>query len=1211
MHRKKVIIVVTGTLTVLAVVLALAVPRLIDTEAIRGAIAKEASKRIAGKVFVPRITLSFLPLPLATLHDVSVSIPDTLTGTVESLSLEPRMGPLLTGTLRIGSISILRPNIRFFAQGKADTPARAPTEDEVRAILSELASVFPDGSVRVVNGALELKLPGHPPTQFSDIDAGVRFHRDSIAVTLACRCAFAENVSLSGTVGTRDLTGDWRGHARGIRPHILAEHLYPAAAEHVGDSSVSINVRLRNKGFRVFDAEFDGSAPSLTLLRRTGQHVFVVDRLAGLIHHSGENTELSITDLALASPSLVLSSKLTVDRQTPHAALEIEGRDIDVAALRKSALALAGDLPLVETIFSYVRAGTIPLITFSTDGRTAADLGATRNIHVEGQMRDGTVGIPGPRLVVEHVEGDVIISKGILRGSRLRGKIGKAMANDGRLSVGLKGEDAPFQLDIHVDSHFGELLPHLKRLIRNPSVVQELSRVRTIEGTAQGRLVLGDSLQSILVRTDITSMRFSASYDRIPYPVEVREGKFLYNERTEAISVADLSGSIGRSTFSGFTSDLDMKQDLRLTVRSMKSSLLLDELYPWLTSYESAHQVLGTLTGLKGSIDVTALTFDGPLPQIGTWRFQGSGEMRGVRAEAKDLPGPLKVKQGDYTLSHEKLSITNLQANILDASLKVSGYLKGYLHGPPEVEATLTGGLGTEATRYVSDMISPRPEIGLRGPLSLSDVTLRWNGAGRSSVTGRLGFEAGPVVALNVVREYGRVSVPALEITDGDRQGSLSFQPGEREFHLRLTGDFHESTVGKILTGLGSPACCVRGNLDAHIRLDQPSLSRAQGTVEVMNLRAPSLSEGPLTVQSLSLTAAGNVLTVNDASLSWPDGGAVLHGNATLSETSILLDMDLTAGKLQVERVTELVKSFQTDKKTPATRSPVIEGTIRVKADSLAYRDLTWHPFDATMSFGGERLEAAITEARLCGIAMPGSITITGDVIEVSTSMAASGENTRSTVQCLTDKKVDLTGTYSLNAGVHARGTAGSLYRSLSGNVEFKAREGLIFRSPALANIFALLNVSEIFRGKFPDFGEKGLRYETVSARGEIKEGRVLLEEVVVDGPTVRITGEGEIDLVEKSLNLTALVAPFKTIDSILGRIPIIGYVLGGGLVAVPVQVRGKFNDPKVAVMSPSAVSMGLLGVMKRTLGLPFNLTEALVPGSGAPEVPGDSSPKP
>jgi hypothetical protein len=282
-----------------------------------------------------------------------------------------------------------------------------------------------------------------------------------------------------------------------------------------------------------------------------------------------------------------------------------------------------------------------------------------------------------------------------------------------------------------------------------------------------------------------------------------------------------------------------------------------------------------------------------------------------------------------------------------------------------------------------------------------------------------------------------------------------------------------------------------------------------------------------------------------------------------------------------------------------------------VKADSLVYKDFTWQPFEATLSFGGQRLEAAITEARLCGIATPGSITVTGDIVEISTNMAASGENTRSTVQCLTDENVDLTGTYSLNAALRARGTADTLFRSLSGNVAFEARKGLIFRSPALANIFALLNVSEIFQGKFPDFGEKGLEYKTVAAHGEIKDGRVLWNEVIIDGPTVHITGEGEIDLVERSLNLTALVAPFKTIDSIVGRIPIIGYVLGGNLVAVPVQVRGKFDNPKVAVMSPSAVSMGLLGVMKRTLGLPFNLTEALVPASGASEVPGDASPKP
>ncbi|MGE5238103.1 MAG: AsmA-like C-terminal domain-containing protein [Chloroflexota bacterium] len=1210
-RRRRIIIVAVGTLIALLIALVVVAPHLIDTEAIRGAIAKEVSKRIAGKVEIGRITVSFIPLPHATLHDVNVSIPETLSGAVGDLRIEPRISALLTGTVRIGGISIVRPNVRVFGHRKTDAPTRAVTEDKVSSILSGIASMFPDGSVRVENGTLEFAPPDASPILFSNIDIDVRFPRDSISLTLACRSTFAEHLSLSGEINARDLKGDWHFEARDLRPQTLAARLYPAAGEHIGDSSVSMDIRLKHQGFGIFDAEFDGSAPTLTISRRGERLVFVVNKLGGQVHHSKEKTELSIEKLALASPRLILSSKFTIDRQTPHAVLEIQGSEIDAAALRKTSLALGGDIPLVQTVFSYVQAGTIPRITFWTDGRTAADLGATRNIIIKGQVRDGTIGIPGPKLVVKRVDGDVTISEGILKGERLRGRMGGIESRDGRLSVGIKGADAPFHLDVLADAQFRDLLPLLKRFIKNSSVVEELSRVRTIEGRARGRLILGESLQSMFARTDITSLRVSASYEPIPYPVKISGGKFLYDERSAVISVADLSGSVGRSTFSDLAADLDMKKDARFAIHSMKSSLVVDELYSWLTSYESLREDLKSLTALRGLVHVSALTVEGALHQPKQWRFEGKGEIEKLHLEGKDIPRPLDVGRGAFAINHERLSVTDLPVRVLDASLDMTGSLEGYFGKSPEAEVTLAGRLGADATRYISDMISPRQGIGLKGPITLSDVHVGWAHNGLSSVKGRYVFDSGPVVILDLSRHTGKISIPTLEIKDGGTKAFLSFQPGEKEFQLRFTGELNEATIGKIITGFESPACCIRGDFDARINLAHPSGSAIHGTVEAKNIQVPTSTTDPLMIENLSLTAEGNVLRIGDAALSLSDNRLSLRGDATFSEKSIVLEMDLTASKLQVERIRDLARSFQAEKKTPASWSPAIKGKMRVKLGSLVFGDFTWEPFNGDVSFDGDHLDVTVTDARLCGIASPGSVTITGDFIEFSTTLTATGENVRSTVQCLTDKRDDLIGTYDLKADLHAKGTVDSLYRSLSGNVEFTAKKGFIYRNPTLSNIFALLNVSEIFRGKFPKFGQKGLRYNSLSGHGKIKDGRLTWQEVVVDGPTIHITGQGNIDLVDRSLNLTALVAPFKTTDSIIRHIPIIGYVLGHGLVVVPVAINGSFDDPRVQIISASAVGTELTGIMKRTLLLPFHLIDALAPVSGDSGAKGQSTSKP
>jgi hypothetical protein len=71
--------------------------------------------------------------------------------------------------------------------------------------------------------------------------------------------------------------------------------------------------------------------------------------------------------------------------------------------------------------------------------------------------------------------------------------------------------------------------------------------------------------------------------------------------------------------------------------------------------------------------------------------------------------------------------------------------------------------------------------------------------------------------------------------------------------------------------------------------------------------------------------------------------------------------------------------------------------------------------------------------------------------------------------------------------------------------------------------------------------------------------------------------------------NLTVL-ASLKTIDTIIRKIPVIRYILRGSLVAIPVQVTGKRDDPSVSVLSPTAVSSQVLGFFGRTLGAPIRL---------------------
>ena len=210
----------------------------------------------------------------------------------------------------------------------------------------------------------------------------------------------------------------------------------------------------------------------------------------------------------------------------------------------------------------------------------------------------------------------------------------------------------------------------------------------------------------------------------------------------------------------------------------------------------------------------------------------------------------------------------------------------------------------------------------------------------------------------------------------------------------------------------------------------------------------------------------------------------------------------------------------------------------------------------------------------------------------------ARNQNLGPTITCLSDKKDLADGTFSLNGELMSKARLEDFPKSLTGNLDFTADQGRIYRFGMLAKIFALLNVTEIYRGEVPDLAGKGFAYNSMSANAVFEDGKLIIKESSIDSPSMGIAIEGDIDLIKKKVDLTVLVAPFKTVDRIVKLIPLISNILGGKLVSIPFRAVGELGDPDVIPLSPTAVGSGLLGILQRTLELPITIIQPVLPGS-------------
>jgi len=158
-------------------------------------------------------------------------------------------------------------------------------------------------------------------------------------------------------------------------------------------------------------------------------------------------------------------------------------------------------------------------------------------------------------------------------------------------------------------------------------------------------------------------------------------------------------------------------------------------------------------------------------------------------------------------------------------------------------------------------------------------------------------------------------------------------------------------------------------------------------------------------------------------------------------------------------------------------------------------------------------------------------------------------------------------------------------------------KDGRINKMTLLSRIFSYLNVTELLGGKLPDLGKEGFPYRTLVIRGEANDGKFLLGELTMDAPSMGIAATGEVDFLRRKEDLEVLVSPFETVDVVVRKIPVLGYILGGTLVSIPISVRGDIDDPKVTPLDPASVGKGLLGIVERTFKAPARVISPLLPG--------------
>jgi len=372
-------------------------------------------------------------------------------------------------------------------------------------------------------------------------------------------------------------------------------------------------------------------------------------------------------------------------------------------------------------------------------------------------------------------------------------------------------------------------------------------------------------------------------------------------------------------------------------------------------------------------------------------------------------------------------------------------------------------------------------------------------------------------------------------------------------------------------------------------------------------------------VKQIELKGMGDHVEIERVDLDFGNNKkATLKGTAALSKRGIKIDLDLNSPLLSGKTVDGFLENIKKihDKITSfhAKRSKEWEVTgnidfevanfisgpvFRHPGDTKAETELHWQPINGVIHLQpGGKTSIDFAAAKTCCLQGSGiwySDPGLGQSEYKLTTACDPPPQFQDLLPCFGIKQDVIEGGFSLKGRI--KGERGNWQ---DGNLEIISQEGRILRLSLLAKIFKVVNLTDLFTTYANESGDKrGFPYKNLTIEADIKDNFLIIRKAVLYGEGLNLFARGKMNIITSDIDFTVLIAPFKTLDAIISKVPLIGRVIGGEnatVITIPVGLRGPINDPEVIPLAPDAIGIGILNMVKDTLLLPFRILSPILP---------------
>ena len=192
-------------------------------------------------------------------------------------------------------------------------------------------------------------------------------------------------------------------------------------------------------------------------------------------------------------------------------------------------------------------------------------------------------------------------------------------------------------------------------------------------------------------------------------------------------------------------------------------------------------------------------------------------------------------------------------------------------------------------------------------------------------------------------------------------------------------------------------------------------------------------------------------------------------------------------------------------------------------------------------------------------------------------------------------------------------GDAASLVSGMNGGGKFTITNGKVRKSRLIFNILDFLSLQKILDKRPSDLIKEGFYFDSLEGNVSVENGICKLHNIIMKSPAFNAVAEGKVDMPGESLDFDLVAQPFGTIDSLVSKVPVVGYIITGKdkkFLVYSFKVKGPWSKPEVKYVPLKDVGNGTVGFLKRLFFTPgrifkdmSNITREIVkkgvPGNG------------